>query len=290
MEKVILNLNSNNGVTPVGLGSEYKIVLQPPNNSNRYFQVLSAEIPFSFYAVNGYNNQFRITTLAPAHTLDVTILAGNYTTGSLATAILQYAQVILDKTGGTTYTGINGAGSGYTWTMAIVDAVNDPQGVRGAYTLASATGAFQITAGPTNSADKVLGLAYSTDPAVLPPTGSQRPQTSTLIGGSNNLYFPYVANAAGTPYIFLQCLELSSGYNYANNTLQSVLIKIPVPTGSGGNIFYIQRLTSEWTEFCLAPLQDYSTLNLGLLDSQLNPINLNGQDWSCTIGFSKTDN
>lgn len=287
-EKVILNLNSNNG-NPTMVGSEYRIVLQPPNNDNRYYQILSAEIPYSFYAINSTNNQFRITTTTVAHTLDVTIPPGNYTSSTLATCILSNAFVSLDGAAYVT-TGVNGvtAGSGYVWGLTTQDVTYDPQGVKSKYTLTSVSGAFFVTAGPQNSADRILGLNYSTTLGVLPSTTSA--QTSVVIGGSNKLNFPVVYNVSGTPYIFLKCDQLSSGYNYANNTLQSLLIKIPILTAAGGNIFYQQRLVSEWTEFCLSPLQDYSTLDLSLIDYQLNPIDLNGQDWSCTIGFSKTNN
>jgi hypothetical protein len=255
----IVNLSSENSTTPIINGNQFTALLQPPLRNCKYYQVLTAEIPFSYYVVNAYNNQFQLIDSGVTSLIQIPF--GNYTVQNLGTQIAA----------------LMSAATGHTYTMAIVDPVNDVYGVRGRYSInvTPNTTVFSINATQSvvnNSAYQIIGASGYTS-------------SGTSSGGE--LLLPFVANVTGDQYVYVCSTQLSSGYNYSNNNTSDVLVKVPVTVSAGDTIFYQQRLASEWTEFCLNRQVDYSNLTFYLQDSAGNPVNLNGVHWSLTVAFRR---
>lgn len=259
-DKAIVNVSSNDSINAVRYkeGSRFSVLLSPPLTLCKYFQVLSVELPGSYYAINSTNNSFFVTS-AGSSTL-VTIPPGNYNPTSLATA--------------TTLAMAAASLVGYTLAPSLtID--ND-----GKFTISHASATFTLdataaTMAGTGSfgASQLLGLDYY--------------QASTFVAPTAAL-LPNVANVTGDQYVYVCCPNIASGYNYGNSRTSDSLLKVPTTAAIGTTNFYQQRLSSEWTEFCLNRNQDYSSLTFYLQDSNGFPLDLNGVSWSLTLGFSKS--
>lgn len=286
LNKVIVNFDSFNSVTPITDGSSFTTpVMNPPLTGLTHYQVLSVEIPRSYYGVNANNDSFRCQ-IAGTFALPDTLFHidhGNYTTAQLGAAVADELNAAWSAVGGPGNLVMTTAGA------------NDPDSLRGRFTLGTATAGYTITFSCANvnpaspsftnvfaPADQVLGA--NSDVPMVSTNADYYGNASTP-----NIYFPDIPNVVGPAWIYLTASSLDSGYQYTNGRSSGAIIKIPVNTSPGGTIYYEQRLLSPWSEFALNPLTDYSKITLGLTDSRYNPLNLHGQDWSVTIGFSKNN-
>ncbi len=261
MSKNFAIVNLSSGDYEVQAGNRFSAQLGTPLKNCLYYQVLTAEIPFSYYVVNSTNNAFYFTQTAPGAptTYLITIPEGNYNTAQLGVAL-----AILLTTATTT-----------VYTVDVVDTVNDPLGVRGRYTITGPGGSIfsldATTARLPNSAFQIIGASG----------------TAVTNSVAQKIYLPYVSNVTGDQFIFLNCANLNQGYNYGGSNTTNMLVKIPVNGGFGNTIFYTQRLASEWTEFCVSYQQDFSNMTFYLTDSNGALLDLHGVHWSLSIGFRR---
>ena len=167
-------------------GTVYK---NDPETIHRQVQLLSAQIPYSFYVINYTNNLFRYKLGVGAVQND-TVPVGNYTATSLLNAL---KALVLAKTGTTV-------------TFAISN-------INGCVTITNSTNAFTVYNDFQYSIGSVLGCDTNTNPTGTPLVLS-RPLNllgiKTLQIRSNNLVMRNVSSVEGGQTILLASVPVSA--------------------------------------------------------------------------------
>lgn len=247
-------------------------------------KVVQAEIPFSYYVIDTYNNIFLLSESdgAPGN-FPVTIPIGNYDATTLATAL---------ATALTATSVITGGNNTYTVTY-------DP--ITGKFT-------FSNNAGGVNTFTFHFGTQATTFfPALGTDSGSTNPRHAlgfeggfTISNSSQVLVAPYVAMVTGPNYVYLnsETLGVVGGLYLPNRDVVKFntpgftggngpqLAKIPINAEPGEVAFYTDPDPQKW--FDVENIHYLSSLDLfctlGNYTDQ-RPLKFNGASFSIKLGL-----
>jgi hypothetical protein len=245
-EKVVLFFDSGHRST--GTIDSYTITLDNPIDRVTGAEIISAEIPYTFYTVNTSNNTLLLSDGTNNYTY--TMPVGNYSVSNFSDTL---------TSGLDTQFAANGIAAGFSATFSQMSYE---------YTLMHKTQQFQLfyqgsTLAPVIglTADSVLGTTFT---------------------------MQEVINLSGPNYLLIWSKTLAKPKRirpYLNGTQANILYKCPVNVNPG-DIIIEKNLYPNMLEY--GTPQRLVTIDLSLTDPQGNPVNLNGQQWSCTVNIEKT--
>lgn len=232
--------------------------------------VLEAQIPFTFYTINTYNNKMRMrertTSATPASTdpyTTITLIPGNYTSASIITALL---------------TAISTAGLTGTY----------------ACTYSSSTG--KLTLSCTNKYFDILFTNIKTDYLCTTPLGFDPYQQQSIIN-TQTVTFPNCVSLSGPSWIMIRAtLGLGSGDSFVTcddgeiANLGNVLAAIPVNCVPGNTITWTNPAPRGGFFRCPANTVRGATLWCTNGDDD-TPLDFNGQPFQLKLAFmTRRDN
>lgn len=228
---------------------------------------VSAEIPFSYYILNGTNNTFRISENGGAD-VTITIPVGNYTAAQMTSLL------------GSLLTSASGVGGTYVVTASTQTNKLTFTGSGG--TLASFVLTFGSVGGTGNTSPRLyLGFAGG-------PTAS----TGLTLTAPNSI------NLSGANYLYLNSLGIGSlldcnlpfgAVNLGGGNGSIQVARIPVNAPPGGTILYNDSIPDFWFDVgALENLQSFDLyLSIGNQGSTatITPLSLNGLNFSVKMGI-----
>ena len=223
----------------VNLPAGYKVVSS--------MQLLSAEIPCSFYAISAtYSTgvNFSNGTLTKV----CSISSGNYAISDLQAALLSWLQSNFSSSGITAVT--------YS-------------SVSGKITITFTTGTLSVVNNTSGSLARVLG------------TDALGATTSSI---GTTLTFPGVCNLFPQQNLFINITNLQPNVLTTANFNSFFRCQITAPPG--GIVFYNAASSVYNTVNFLTPLTNVSQLLITLTYSDGSAVLMNNQDWSLSIGFT----
>jgi hypothetical protein len=227
-------------------------------NNIAAIKVLQAEIPFSYYVVNSFNNTFSLTE--PAGTATVTIPVGNYNSSTMATALA------------TALTTTSAGLSGRTYTVSYSQLVEK-------FTITASVGDFSLTFGASNETNprQILGF----------PSGVSTSSGSVLTAS-------FTSQLTGPNYVYLNSSQLGSitptelpqnAVNLSQGLKGPQIARIPIQCNAGDVSFYNDPAPERW--FGLENLRQIQNFDLYLTLGNTAPeraLRLNGQNFSVKLG------
>lgn len=222
-------------------------------------KIIQAEIPFSYYTVNRYNNTF-ILKEGPS-TATVTIPVGNYSTITIPATLSAALNAV--------------SPSGHTYTVAYSIPMQK-------LVITSSSGDFTLTFG---SADDT----GNTNIRIL--LGMQAADNTSV---SSTLISPNVVQLSGPNYLYLRSNSLTQvplilpqgAVNNGGGNEGNQICRIPVNVNPGDVIYYTDPHPIRWSS--LSNLNQLQQLDLYLSmgnESSDSPLELNGLSFSVKVGL-----
>jgi hypothetical protein len=233
-ERVVLYIDSKYRAT--GVAENFTITLNNPITKVQQCEIVTAEVPYTFYTVNATNNTMKFTVGATTYT--AIVAPGNYGITSFVTA-LQAA--------------MNAQFAGFTITYT-------KETYKLTFTNASAF-SLDFTA---NTMVRLIGLTATT-----PPTTTVQPQG--------------IINISGPKSLLIKSIRLTRPKitrPFLNTAQDDVLYKVPIADGPGTILVEKNGYTNLLR---YGVRQTIDQLDFQLVDENNVQVDLNGQDWSCTI-------
>lgn len=235
--------------------------LNRPLQNIAFMKVLEAEIPFSYYVINQYNNTFFLTESSSAL---VTIPVGNYTSATLATtlgSVLTQASL--------------GLGS-RTYTVTYSSMTQK-------FTVTASTGTFSLVFGSSTDSGQ-------TNPRLIL---GFNPGFNTSIGSV--LVAPNVVQISGPNYVYLNSTQLGpltntflpqNSVNLQSGQKGPQIARIPITCNPGDMTYYNDPAPEKW--FSLENLRQIQNLDLYFTLGNQAPekaLRFNGQNFSVKLGL-----
>ena len=230
-------------------------------------KVLEVQIPFSWYIVNNLNNTFILLETSGGNTT-VTIPVGNYTSGTLTTAL---------------QTALRAASAN---TILYVVSYN------------STTQKFSIINGVGTSSpfSFIFGNAVIGDNSTSPVEilGFNRGTITSVFGsGANTLSAPNIANITGPNYLYVNSSKLGNltdmylpktSDNATNGNSGPEMAKVPIGVQPGGTILWVDPSPTMF--FDLENLSSLTEIDFFLTLGNSNQVlKLNGLSFSLKLGI-----
>lgn len=271
------SLDASSAFSSSSLASDwpfFEVAAKGPLRDVVAIKILEAQIPFSYYVFNSVNNTFLLNEVAGVTNAVVTIPIGNYTSGTLATALT---------------TAINASGTSKTYAVTYSTLTN-----QFVFTMSVAPIVFSFTFG-----------AGTGIPGVQPNSGNVNPRlwigfppgvtTSALVVANQVLTSPNNVLISGPSYIYINSSKLGSdvdvflpsgAFNLGGGKAGPQLAKVPVNCNPGSTIVWQDPDPQKW--FSFNQLQTINSfdfyLTLGNTTSQ-RPLQLNGLGFSIKLGI-----
>ena len=211
-----------------------------------YISVINAQIPMSFYVINGSNNLLCYNTMSPVQVMTLTVPVGNYNAYTLATKL-------------TALFLLNG--------ITIIISTSPQTGIM---TFAQASALFSIYPYSLN------GLIFSTLSLVI--------NLSSAFVAGTSITCLYPVNLLGTKKINIKSSELAIN-SLSSKTLgyNSIIATIPVDYPFFSMISYVNQNALN-KNIIKTPTID--TIDIQLTDDNDNLIDFNSLDWTITLCLS----
>lgn len=249
----------------------FKIGGKKPLENIAGVKILEVQIPFSWYIVNSTNNTFLLREPTGGDRT-VTIPVGNYTSGTLTTAL---------------QTALRAASAN---TLLYVVSYNSIIGkfsiVNGVGTSSTFSFVFQNGVIGDNSTSPIEFLGFNRGIA-----------TSIFGSGANTLNAPNVANITGANYLYVNSSKLGNltdmylpqtSDNSANGNSGPEMAKVPIGVQPGGTIVWIDPSPTMF--FDLENLSSLTEIDFYLSLGNSNQIlDLNGLSFSLKVGLLVND-
>lgn len=252
----------------------FEVAAKGPLRDVVAIKVLEAQIPFSFYVFNSVNNTFILTEDSDPP-VTVTIPVGNYTSGTLATAL----QTALNA--------VHVGGGSYNVT----------------YSSLTDKFTFSISGGGSTAYTFTFGAGTGI-PGVQPNSGNRNPRlwigfppgvTSSTTSSPFTITSPNTVLITGPSYIYVNSAKLGSdvdvflpagAFNLGGGKAGPQIAKVPVNCNPGSTIYWQDPDPQKWFKFDqLQSLNGFDFyLTLGNTTSQL-PLKLNGLGFSLKLGI-----
>ena len=214
----------------------FTIILNNPLSKVQQAEVISAEIPYSFYNINSTNNVLKFTAAATLYT--VTFPSGNYGITNFATVL----QALM-----------NAQFAGFTITY-------DKTTYKLTFTNATA---FSLNF-PANTMAPLIGLTATSSTAT-----SVTPQK--------------IINISGPKSLLIKSIRLTRPKitrPFLNQAQNDILYKVPI-NGGPGDILVEKNVYTNLFRYGIR--QTIDTMDFQLVDENDVQVDLNGQNWSCTV-------
>jgi hypothetical protein len=252
----------------------FEVAAKGPLRDVVAIKILEAQIPFSFYVFNSVNNTFILTEDSDPP-VTVTIPEGNYTSGTLATALATALNAV--HVGGGTYT--------VTYS-SLTDKFT-----------------FSISGGGSSAFTFTFGAGTGI-PGVQPNSGNRNPRlwigfppgvTRSTTSSPFKITSPNTVLITGPSYIYVNSAKLGSdvdvflpagAFNLGGGKAGPQMAKVPVNCNPGSTIYWQDPDPQKWFKFDqLQSLNGFDFyLTLGNTTSQL-PLKLNGLGFSLKLGI-----
>jgi hypothetical protein len=252
----------------------FEVAAKGPLRDVVAIKILEAQIPFSFYVFNSVNNTFILTEDSDPP-VTVTIPEGNYTSGTLATALATALNAV--HVGGGTYT--------VTYS-SLTDKFT-----------------FSISGGGSSAFTFTFGAGTGI-PGVQPNSGNRNPRlwigfppgvTRSTTSSPFTITSPNTVLITGPSYIYVNSAKLGSdvdvflpagAFNLGGGKAGPQMAKVPVNCNPGSTIYWQDPDPQKWFKFDqLQSLNGFDFyLTLGNTTSQL-PLKLNGLGFSLKLGI-----
>lgn len=243
-ENVVVYVNSKNRST--GVAENFTINLVNPLRHIRYVEVVSAEIPYTYYNTTTLNNTI-VWQDAGATTYAASVAPGNYTTSQFITAL---------------QTAMNAQMAGFTITYL-------SQTYKLQFQNATAFQLNLTNGSGTSTMAQSIGLLANTP----------------LVGTTTNTTLTGVVNLSGPSFLAIRSTALvrpKITRPFFNSNQDYILYKVSV-AGSPGDILVEKNLYTNMLKYGIR--QNIQSMDFILEDPDGNQIDLNGSDWSITLNF-----
>lgn len=241
-ERIVLYLDSSKRVS--GTTSNYLIQLVSPVDRVNAVEVIGAEIPYTFYALNNSNNVLVFTDGKIMY--NYTMPAGNYSVQTFSDALTAGMDAAFRA---------NAQAAGFTTSFSSTSYQ---------YTLMHHSVPFQLLLAGSTIAP-VLGLLAN----------------STL---GLSFTMQRVINLSGPNYLFIWSTALAKPKRirpYVNGTQSNVLYKVPITVNPGDIIINTSYMTDNLLRY--GTEQSIQNIDIQLTDPNGIPVDLQGLEWSCTV-------
>ena len=267
------SLDASSAFSSTSLASDwpfFEVAAKGPLRDVVAVKILEAQIPFSYYVFNSVNNTFLFNTAGVVDAV-VTIPVGNYTSGTLVTALATALTTVSPHPITVTYSNLTNQ---FVFTMTT--------GGAQIYSFTFGAGAG-IPGVQPNSGNVNPRLWIGFPPGVTTSTGA------FVITTPNNVLI------SGPSYIYINSSKLGSdvdvflpsgAFNLGGGKAGPQLAKVPVNCNPGSTIIWQDPDPQKW--FSFNQLQTINSfdfyLTLGNTTSQ-RPLQLNGLGFSLKLGF-----
>lgn len=267
------SLDASSAFSSSALASDwpfFEVAAKGPLRDVVAIKILEAQIPFSYYVFNSINNTFIFNTSGVVNAV-VTIPIGNYTSGTLATALATALTAVSPQPFTVTYSNLTNQ---FIFTMT--------------------TGSAQIYSFTFGAGVGIPGVqpnSGNVNPRLwigFPP-GDTTSNSSFVITTPNNVLI------SGPSYIYINSAKLGSdvdvflpsgAFNLGGGKAGPQLAKVPVNCNPGSTIIWQDPDPQKW--FSFNQLQTINSfdfyLTLGNTTSQ-RPLQLNGLGFSIKLGI-----
>lgn len=245
-ERVALFFDSGNRTS--GTISNYKITLNSPIDRVTGTEIISAEIPYTFYTINSSNNTLLFSDGTNRYTY--VMPTGNYSVQNFSDTI---------TSGMDTQFAANNIAAGFSAVFSQISYE---------YTLKHKTQNFQLFYQGSTLAS-VIGLTAD----------------STL---GTSFTMQQVINLSGPNYLLIWSdvlVKQKRTPSYLNGAQANILYKVPISVNPG-DIIIEKNLYTNMLEYTTP--QKLTTIDLRLTDPKGTPVDLNGQNWSITLNVEKS--
>jgi hypothetical protein len=212
-------------------------------------KLVSAEVPFSYYAINSSNNSFPVTDAGGSFTM--TITPANYTADELAEVIQTRLNL---KSGGNVTTAV----------YALTYDIN-----RNKFTI-SANASFSLVFGASGTIAELMGFV----------PGTTYPSTA------NTITAPNAADLGGRHYLYLRSnlgtLLYDSVHSGTQSTNANIIAKIPVSVNRNEILYFVNPVDQFFSLFPTRNTNFEFYFTQGEADV---PIDFNGLGFSLKIGM-----